>query len=188
MVELTGLLKYSVSFTATGKPILTFEINEREPAIDAVDKLHDQNVSIKICKSTKKRSLDANAYYWLLIGKLSKALKISTSHCHNLMLRRYGVFEEYDGQLVYLMIPDTEEASTKADEAEEYHIKPTSNTRQGKDGVMYRTYMLLKGSHDYTKEEFCHLVDGLVDECKHMGIPTATPDEIWRMKSLLEVK
>lgn len=178
MFELTGKLAYSVSFTQNGKPIVTLELNEKFPTLRMVDELHDEKLSVKICKATKKRSLDANAYYWLLLGKLSKALEISNQHCHNLMLRRYGVLEEFDGQTVYWVIPDTDEASKKADEAEEYHIKPTSNVREGNDGLMYRTYLLLKGSHDYSKEEFSRLVNGLVDECRQMGIETKSDEEI----------
>lgn len=178
MYDLTGKLSYGVSFTAKGNPIVTIELNERFPALQMVDDLHDEKLSIKICKQTKQRSLDANAYYWLLLSKLSKVLKISNPHCHNLMLRRYGVLEEIDGQVVYLVIPDTEEASRKADEAEEYHLKPTSNVREGKDGLMYRTYMLLKGSSKFTKEEFSNLVNGLVDECNHVGICTRRKEDI----------
>ena len=178
MFELTGVLRYSTSFTANGNPIITFEMTDRDRALEMVDKLHDKNVRLKVSEATKKRSLDANSYYWVLLTKLSKALKISNSHCHNLMLRRYGVLEQYGEKVVYLVLPDTEEASKKADEAEEYHIKPTSNVREGKDGIMYRTYLLLKGSHSYTREEFSHLVNGLVDECKQVGIPTRSQEDI----------
>lgn len=183
-MELTGKLHYSLTFTAKGNPIISLELNERQAAIQLVDELHDEEVSIKIGKKTSKRSLDANAYYWVLLNKLAKKLNISNSYCHNLMLRRYGTLEEFDGQSVYWVIPDTDDASKKADEAETYHIKPTSHVREGNDGLMYRTYLLLKGSHSYTREEFSHLVNGLVDECKGVGIQTATPDELDRMLSL----
>lgn len=188
MHKLTGRLHYGVSFTANGNPIITLEMNEKFPTLKMVDELHDETLSIKVCKASEKRSLDANAYYWLLLNRLAKVLGISSAYCHNLMLRRYGTLEEFDGQVVYWVIPDTDEATKKADEAETYHIKPTSSVREGNDGMMYRTYLLLKGSHDYTREEFSHLVNGLVDECKQQGIETASPDEIARMVSLLKEK
>jgi hypothetical protein len=138
-------------------------------------------VALKVTKYNEKRSLDANAYYWLLIGKLSKVQNISTTYCHNIMLRRYGVLEEIDGKPVYLVIPDTDEAEKKADEAETYHIKPTSNVREGNDGKMYRTYMLLKGSSQYDTAEMSRLISGLVDECRQCGIETLTPAELASM-------
>ena len=179
MFELTGRLTYMVGFTAKGHPIVTLEMNEKTPALQMVDQLHnEEKLTIKIEKYNPSRSINANSYYWLLIGKLSKALNISSSYCHNLMLRRYGVLEEFDGQVVYWVIPDTDEAARKADEAEKYHIKPTSSVREGNDGIMYRTYLLLKGSHEYTREEFSKLVNGLVDECRIQGINTKSQKEI----------
>ena len=79
-----------------------------------------ERYTAEIKKFRKKRSLDANSYYWLLLGKLAKVLKISLPHCHNLMLRRYGTLEEFDGKPVFVFIQDTDEASKKADEAETY--------------------------------------------------------------------
>lgn len=178
-------MNISISYV-TGKPVVSLEADgDKQTLFQMFEELRAaESLTIKIGKTQRKRSLDANAYYWLLLGKLSKALKVSSSHCHNLMLRRYGVLEEFDGKVVYLVVPDTEEATRTADEAETYHIKPTSNVREGRDGLMYRTYLLLRGSHKYTREEFSHLVEGLVDECKQVGIETATPDEIARMMSL----
>ena len=142
----------------------------------------------EIKKRCKKRSLDANSYYWALVGKLSKALDISMSYCHNIMLRRYGTFKLFGGQVMYVVLPDTEEASRDADEDEECHIKPTAQVKEGKDGLMYRTYILLKGSHEYNTTEFRHLVDGIIYECKLVGIQTATPDEVANMISLLRTR
>ena len=185
MFELKGKLTYMVGFTAEGHPIVTFEMNDKVQTLQMVDALHNEDeLTIRVLKSTKKRSLDANSYYWTLLTKLSAKLNVSNNYCHNLMLRRYGVVEDFDGQVAYLVIPDTEEAAKKADEAETFHIKPTSQVKEGNDGIMWRTYIKLKGSHDYTREEFSRLVNGLVDECKAVGIPTETPDELLRMMSL----
>lgn len=179
MYKLTGRLNYNVSFTAKGNPIISVELFDRVKSLKMVDELHGaEKVSVNIGKHDPKRSLNANSYYWLLLGKLSKALNISSSYCHNLMLRRYGTLEEFDGQVVYWVIPDTEEAARKADEAETYHIKPTAGVREGNDGIMYRTYLLLKGSHDYSREEFRNLVNGLVEECRIQGIETKSKEEI----------
>ena len=185
MASLTGKI-HSVAFSVDGKPLISFEVNEGQPALKMAQKFKDSpQLSLKIAEYKKKRSLDANAYYWLLIGKLAKALNISTSYCHNVMLRRYGVLEIFDDKPVYLLIQDTDEATKKADESETYHIKPTSNVREGNDGKMYRTYMLLKGSHDYDTAEMATLISGLRDECTQVGIPVETPDEIANLLSMM---
>lgn len=190
MAEFTGRISSIAISYATGKPLLTLECDEHPTRLqEMIEGLRAaDSLTIKIGKFRKKRSLDANAYYWLLIGKLAKVLKISMPHCHNLMLRRYGTLEEFDGRPVYIIIQDTDEASSKADEAETYHIKPTAQVKEGNDGLQYRTYLLLKGSHDYDTAEMSDLIEGLVDECKNVGIETATPDEIANMLSLWQTR
>ena len=126
--------------------------------------------AVEIKRHRKRRSLDQNAMYWSILGQLAKALRISDSRAHNLMLRRYGAVETIDGKTVKLVLPDTEEAAQRADEAESYHIKPTSQVKVGMDGINYRTYLLLKGSHDMDTAEMKRLIDGVMDEAKQMGL------------------
>jgi hypothetical protein len=180
MSELTGTI-HSTALSMDGKPLITFMVNEYHDCMKVANKLTGQPVSIKVKKKTEKRSLDANAYYWSLLNKLANVLKISNNYCHNVMLRRYGVLEEIDGKPWYVVIPDTEEAEKTADEADKYHIKPTSNVREGSDGIMYRTYLMLKGSHEYDTAEMSRLISGLVDECKQCGIETLSPLELARL-------
>lgn len=131
---------------------------------------------VEIKPYRKKRSLDANAMYWKILSDFAIKLRISNSFAHNMMLRRYGQVERYDDELVYVFLPDTEEAERKADEAETYHLKPTSQTKQGKDGS-YRAYMLLRGSKTYDTSEFSRLLTGLIDECKEIGLDVLTERE-----------
>ena len=175
-----------MSFSMDGKPLITLEVNEGQRALKAAQKYKEYpKINIKLSEHKGERSLNANAYYWTLIGKLAKALNISTSYCHNVMLRRYGVLEIVDDTPIYLMIQDTDEATRKADEAEKYHIKPTSHVREGTDGKMYRTYMMLKGSHEYDTAEMAALISGLREECANVGIPVETPTELANLLSLM---
>ena len=96
------------------------------------------------------------------------------------MLQLYGYPEVIDDKHVLMVIPETEEAHNKVMKAEEYHLKPTSDVREGKDGIIYRTYILMRGSRTYNTEEMARLISGLITECKGAGIPDseiATPDE-----------
>lgn len=143
--------------------------------VDAVKKGKTYTVEIK--EYRKKRSLDHNAMYWSVLTSFAEVLNISNAKAHNLLLRRYGQLERYDDKPVYVVLPDTEDAETKADEAETYHLKPTSQVKQGKDGKVYRTWMLLRGSSTYDTKEMTRLLDGLLDECKEMGIAVMTERE-----------
>ncbi|MFR4439051.1 MAG: hypothetical protein ACLT46_04020 [Hungatella sp.] len=136
----------------------------------------------------KKRSLDANAYYWQLLTKLAEKVQISKPHMHNLMLRRYGQTESVDGKLVHLVLPESEQGERLAEESGHFHIRPTSQVKEGMDGRMYRTYVMLRGSSTYDTAEMSHLIDGLVSECQDQGIETLPPEELERMMALYDKK
>lgn len=138
--------------------------------------------TVKIKPYRPKRSLDANALYWSLLNKLARVLDTSTPELHNIMLRRYGQLERYGDKLVYVVLPETEDAQKKADQAETYHLKPTSHTKLGTDGRTYRTYMLLRGSSTYNTAEMSRLIDGLMSECNEAGIDTTS----YKDRGLLE--
>ena len=145
------------------------------------DELKDkEKLRIRIVQYRKKRSLDANAYYWTLLTKFADVIGLSNPEAHNMMLRGYGQSEIFDGKAVYVTIPDTEEAEKKVNNATDYHLAPTSQVRLGNDGVMYRTYRLLRGSRTYDTKEMSRLIDGLITCCKEAEIPEteiASPNE-----------
>lgn len=143
--------------------------------VDAVKQGKTYTVEIK--EYRKKRSLNQNDMYWSVLTSFAEALNISNARAHNLLLRRYGQLERYEDKPVYVVLPDTEEAEKRADEAESYHLKPTSQVKEGKDGQMYRTYMLLRGSSTYNTKEMTRLLSGLLDECKEVGIAVMTERE-----------
>nr|DAH34018.1 MAG TPA: NinB protein [Caudoviricetes sp.] len=168
----------------TGKFQVAFEIDD--DVSGQVDNINEKELKITAKIWREKRSLDSNAYYWVLLSRLAEHMKISKPCAHNMMLRRYGQNLLIDGIKAYIRIPDTEKAEKMALEASTYHIRPTSQTVSGSDGVTYRTYVMLKGSSDYDTREMSELIDGLVSECKECGIETATPEELQRMLDLYD--
>lgn len=183
-MEGKGILKGIARDWLTGKIQLTFEMNQ--DVSGRIDSIKDKLLRITVKQWKEKRSLDANAYYWVLLSKLAEAMKISKPRAHNLMLRRYGQNMTIDGAGAYIRIPDTEKAEEIALEASEYHIRPTSEVVTGNNGVNYRTYVMLMGSSQYDTAEMSHLIDGLVSECREVGIETATPDELRHMLEMYE--
>lgn len=187
-MNLTGQVKEIAPCFNSNKWSLTLYINEASALREGYDRFKDKDIDIKVTQHREKRSLNANAFYWELIGKLASALKTSRPELHNLMLRRYGVIEKVNGCLVTVEIPDTDEGERIANESETFHVKPTSQVRVSDQGQPYRTYLMIKGSHEYDTKEMSDLISGLVEECKAQGIETATPEEIERMLSLYEEK
>lgn len=161
--------------TMDGKTIISLVTTEDIGQL--YDELHDNPLQVEIKAFKRKRGLTQNGFYWAQLSELARKLGLSNNAMHNTLLRRYGQPERYDDQVVYIMLPDTEEAENKALEAETYHLKPTSHTKPGNDGTQYRAYMLMRGSSTYNTEEFSRLVDGLIQECDDAGVRVMTGRE-----------
>lgn len=166
---------HDLAFSRDGSSVLT--ITTREDCRDLWDDLNGTEVEVTIKKHRPKRGMTQNGLYWATLATLAHKLDVSNAYMHNVMIRRYGQPERFEDQVVYIMLPDTEEAENKALEAETYHLKPTSNTKDGKDGLRYRAYMLMRGSSTYNTEEFSRLLDGLISECKEAGVHVLTGRE-----------
>lgn len=179
-MQVTGTLKDISRDWKSLDYIVSFSVNEPITQ-EMVDEIHEGQLSIKATKLRKKRSLDANAYYWQLLSKIAEALHNSKAYQHNWMLRRYGQYEVFGEQVAYIVLPDTEQTEKKVDESETYHLKPTSQVKEGKNGVMYRTYMMLKGSKEYDTKEMSVLIDGAVSVAKELGIETLSDKEFKRL-------
>lgn len=182
-MKMTGFLRGLSLNWQTRRPEITLEV---EGDAAEIERLKDRRLTVELKQYREKRSLDANAYYWVLVGKLADIAGQSNAWVHNHMLRKYGQIMVIDDQGVYTVLPDTDEAQKAIDEAETYHLKPTSQVKPGKGGKMYRTYMMLRGSSDYDTKEMSQLIDGLVSECKEAGIETLPPAEIERMMEAYE--
>ncbi len=178
-MKFTARIK-DIGRTLSGSLTITLESHQMDAAA-ATELSQVDGLDVEIKKRRKKRSLDANAYYWKLASEVADALHVSKSYIHNYLLRKYGQIEIIDGQGVYIVIPDTESAQKSVDEAQTYHLMPTSQVKEGKGGIMYRTYMMLKGSSEYDSKEMSCLIEGLIGECREMGIETIPPEELERM-------
>lgn len=150
---------------------------------EELQELLKKDLKIELSQWSEKRTLNANAYYWKLVGLIAEYMAISTAEVHNRMLRDYGAVEYIGDMPVEVEVPDTEKSEREMLENMEVHLLPTDETRFHPDG-WYRVCMLLKGSKRYDQKEMARLIDGITGECHELGIPTMTPDETERIKAL----
>jgi hypothetical protein len=138
------------------------------------DRLKDGEVSFEIKKYRKRRSLDANAYAWVLIDKIAEAIAADKTTVYREAIRNIGGVSEtvcVQGQ-----------AADKLRSAwESKGIGWQTETMPSKlDGCV--NVVLYYGSSVYDTGQMCQLIDHLVSEAKGLGIETATPDQIARYK------
>lgn len=144
------------------------------------DKLWDLSVH----KDKRKRSLSSNKYYWNLLEQLAIKTKTPKMKIHNLYLRQVGQTERIGDRPVYILLPDNDKTEEETLLASTYHLAPRRETKQGKDGITYRWYVMLKGSSDFDVEHMNMLVDLAVQDAKEQGIEVLTPDELAHIREL----
>jgi hypothetical protein len=148
------------------------------------EKYTGKDLSVVIKPYTAHRSLSQNAYYWELLTQVAshRAVRTSTARQHNLMLRQHPRFETISGTVVNIWLKDSEDTEKEVLESIENHLYPTSYTQTNSKGVVFRCYYMMRGSRSYTTAEMSVLLDDLIVDAKELGIETATPDELARMR------
>lgn len=153
---------------------MTLELEE-QPTF--YDRLKDKDISVEIKQFREKRSLNANAYFHVLVDKIAGIQRVTHTEVHNRLIADYGVIDE---QINNIILDDT----IPWLRLDTIHLRPTTATRVMDNGKLYRVYLVMRGSHTYDTAEMSRLIDGTVEEAKALGIETITPDELERMKSL----
>lgn len=122
----------------------------------------DKDFVIECREYRNKRSLDANAYYWVLINLIVSRLPNRTSDSvHFDMLRDYGPVEVIQVR--------------NGVDLRKYGIRYFEEDGGGEKYTYYRVY---KGSSQMDSKEMSRLIDGAVQEAKGLGIETLPPEEL----------
>lgn len=136
----------------------------------------DKPYVAQIKEKRNHRSLDANAYCWALIVQMADILGVGKEEVYQQMLKQYG-----QGGEVTLSWNQVN-AFTRAWRYNE----PVQMLGEGENArYVYRFWI---GSSAYDTKEMAALIDGVVSECKDLGIDTRTPDEIRSMMALWDEK
>lgn len=175
-MDFTGTFSDLMVDFSTGKQKAVLTLNE--DARQTFENLKDKELSISIKKYRKKRSLDANSYFHVLVGKIADVIGNSKPTVKNILLAKYGQYETDENGIIHMIIRDDYDVS----EREDIHLSPTSNVKVLDDGKLYRVYRLMRGSHEYDTAEMAKLIDGTVSDAKELGIETMTPTKLKEMK------
>lgn len=137
--------------------------------VDEINSHPGKDYDAEVKRHREKRSLDANAYAWVLIGKIADVLRTDKDSVYLDMLKKYG-------QGGVAKIPnDMIDAFRKANKYNEKH-----ESLPDEEKAQY--YRFWVGSSKYNTEEMSILIDGIISEAEEQGIEIATPEEIARMK------
>lgn len=169
MYELTGKIHGVAIDYVTGNTLVTFALNEN--AREMVDELKcHEKLTVKVGKFKKKRSLDANAYCWVLIGKIAEKTNVPKNEVYREAIR--GIGGNYE-----IVCVKEEAADSLRSGWERNGIGWCTDTMLSKlDGCT--NVMLYYGSSTYDTEQMSRLIENILQDCKALGIETKSQEEI----------
>ena len=144
--------------------------------LNNVAKLKEEQAlcNIEIKKHREKRSLNANAYCWVLIEKIAEKMGKSKEEIYVRMLQDYGtIATDSDGRKVIFSLREDIDVSK--------YFKYYKELGYSKD-KKFKHYYVIKGSSEYDTAEMKHFIDGIVQDCQMLSIETMTPEEIAKLE------
>lgn len=130
---------------------------------------------LQIKEHRQKRSLDSNAYAWVLIGKLADALRITPLEVYQQAIQNIG------GN--YEVIPIKQEAADHFKKVWEAKGMGWPCVDMGRSKIPgYRNLRAYYGSSTYDTKQMSQLIDNLVQDCKALDIETLTPEKLALLK------
>ena len=144
-----------------------------------VGEMQPRKYVAEIKQYRKKRSLDANAYAWQLLGKLAAALSTqevtySPEHVYRELIRDVGDNYEImpvrnDALERWVQIWESRGLGWVCEDMGPSKIKGYTNTR------------CFYGSSVYDTAQMSRLIARIVEDCKAAGVETMTPEELARL-------
>lgn len=127
----------------------------------------DKQFEVKDYK--EKRSLDANAYMWVLIQKIQEIINVPKEEIYKDLIKTIGVYE---------VVPIKNEAVNKFCEAWKHNGLGwiTETTKSKLEG--YTNVLAYYGSSTYDTKQMTRLIEEVLQECRQLDIETKSKEEI----------
>lgn len=160
---------------------VTFCVAKSESLNDLKD-FKDESLTINVKKKRQHRSLNANAYYWVLADAIAKKISASGER----PITSLDVYKEHIMDVgAFYMMP------IKENETDKFMKIWTSNGRgwicddMGESKLKgYRVLKCYYGSSVYSSDEMSRLIELAVADAKELDIETMTPEEIAELNSV----
>jgi hypothetical protein len=161
----------------TGKPTISFEVNEKNDFKLLVDEMRNvEKLSIEVKPFRARRSLDANAYFFVLADKLAAKLNISKEEVYRNAIKHIGGVSE-------IVCVKNEAVERLCEGWSKNGLGWQTDTFPSKiDGCT--NVILYYGSSTYDSKQMKMLISNIQQDCEAVGIEIKTPQEIANMLSL----
>lgn len=130
----------------------------------------DKDKKYELREYVERKTRDQNSYVWKLITEIGNVLRKSKEEVYLEMLKDYG-----QSEVVSMLSSINPVGFFK------YYEEIGTGIVNNKEFTHYKVF---KGSSEFNRKEMSIFIDGVVQECHQLGIPTLTPDKIAQLKFL----
>ena len=130
-----------------------------------------KELSCELKQFRNKRSIDSNAYMWVLLSKMADVMKTTKDELYLQVLDRYGVH-------THVIVKP--EVVNRVKQEWKVVRELGEVILNGTKGIQLQCFF---SSSTYDSKEMSKLIEGVVSECKELGIETITPNELSLMNS-----
>lgn len=134
------------------------------------DDLNDHDVEVTIKRYRKKRSLDANAYAWVLMDKLAAVTGRRKDEIYLDAVRNVG------GNTETVCVQDKAVDRLREAWSRNGIGWPTEVFPSKIEGCT--NVILYYGSSTFDTAQMSRMIDGIVQDCRAVGIETMTPEQL----------
>lgn len=160
----------------TGKPKISFLINDKDKLSD-IEQLKGLKLKIEAKKYVKKRTSNANKYFWKLLQELCELAEIETIEEYKRRVKELGIFRRFriekDNVKTFEKMWIAQGIAWFCEISDTEYIEDTE----------FKIINAYYGSSSFNSKQMARLIDGVVQDCKVYGIETKSKKEI---DSLLE--
>lgn len=166
--------KPEFKFLVNGKVEITFTCDKS--ILRQFESLKDDiDLTVQVKEYRQKRSLSQNAYMWVLLDEIAKAVNRSKEDVYRELVKDYGVFE---------IIPLKDEAVKRFNHNWAKNGLGWFTDVLGKSKLKgYTNLIVYYGSSTYDTKEMTRLLDAVINECQELGIQTMTLSEIMLLQN-----
>lgn len=132
----------------------------------------DNSKKYEVKEYKKKRSKDANAYFWKLLGEACEATHLNTTQEYKRRVKELGIFRQF--RIMTQDVKTFEKVWTDRGIAWFCEIVDTEYIGNAEFKIINAYY----GSSSYNTKQMARLIDSLVQDCKAIGIETKPQAEI----------
>ena len=157
--------------------VISIELDSyyRQDVYNAVNAISasDKPFILSLEQQKRRRSLNANAYCWVLCQKIAEKVGATKETVYRKNISEVGSFEVVEVS-----------SAAVARFIKRWHgngLGWIAEPYQEKNG--FTTIIAYYGSSTYSTAEMARLIDALISEAKAVGVETLTPDELERLKT-----